>query len=107
MNLFAQPRDFAFVIEIMRLLKYFKSSAGTAKDPSVRAEQPKTADKAETSSAEADRQKRNQYELKRKRCFVPSWLKEFTWLEWDKEQNSMFCRLCREFPKDADTNLGN
>ncbi len=43
------------------------------------------------------------YEAKRKRSFLVSWTKEFLWLEHDKLNNIMFCRVCREFPSISDS----
>ena len=42
------------------------------------------------------------YEIKRKWEFQPSWKKEFTWLSYDAGKNEMFCSVCRRFPQLAD-----
>lgn len=36
---------------------------------------------------------------KRKRGFVPSWEREFSWIRYDKEEDKIFCVVCCDFDK--------
>ena len=40
-------------------------------------------------------------EEKRARTFVPSWSKEFEWLEYDSEGGQMFCRGCKLYDQNG------
>ena len=39
---------------------------------------------------------------KRKRLLKQSWLREFTWAEYDQTENALFCKVCRKFPVKSD-----
>ena len=83
----------------MSLLRYFKSAstdndAPGGDDPGVRGKRGQS----ETSAAG----KKDYENKKRKRQFVPSWSKEFPWLDLNKEKNVMVCRVCNEFSQQAD-----
>lgn len=41
---------------------------------------------------------KDDYEKKRKRLFVPSWKREYLWLEYNQDKDEMFCKICRQFP---------
>lgn len=46
---------------------------------------------------------KSDYEVKRKCSFLVWWTKEFPWLEHDKVNNTMFCRVCCQFPTVSDS----
>lgn len=33
-----------------------------------------------------------------KRCFQPSWIQKFPWIEYSVERDAVFCYPCRQFP---------
>ena len=44
------------------------------------------------------------YEATRIRTFKPSWRKQFRWVVFNEEANTVHCSVCREFPRIADGN---
>ncbi len=84
----------------MSLLKYFKSTSinNESSNPSVGDKRQRSEKQAETSATG----KKDYENKKRKRQFIPSWSKEFTWLDFNEVQNVMVCHLCVEFPTYAD-----
>ena len=71
----------------------FKSSDGKEEQPGQ--------DDSDTDRSDNVTPKQK-YELKRKRNFVPSWSKEFPWVEC--EDDIMFCSACRQYADLADPN---
>ena len=41
----------------------------------------------------------NYDKTKRQRVLKESWSKEFGWMDIDVNENALFCRVCRKFPK--------
>lgn len=77
-------------------MRYFKSAStnNDGDDPGVGGKRGQS----ETSATG----KKDYENKKRKRQFVPSWSKEFTWLDLNKDKNVMVCRFCNEFSQHAD-----
>ncbi|KAH3893532.1 hypothetical protein DPMN_017679 [Dreissena polymorpha] len=44
---------------------------------------------------------KRKYEENRTRNFLPKWREEYKWLEYNEEQDHMFCTPCRHFEKDS------
>lgn len=46
-------------------------------------------------------------ETKRQRKFQDAWQKSFAWLVYDRDKNTMYCKVCREFEKSGTFSTGN
>jgi hypothetical protein len=49
--------------------------------------------------------KDKKYDATRERKFIGTWLDDFDWLQYEKDENLMFCKYCRKYPKLAVTKL--
>jgi hypothetical protein len=61
------------------------------------------AARAKVLTLPEDRQKqKKEYEKKRERKFREEWKQDFSWLDYDREKNTMSCTVCPRFPRLAD-----
>lgn len=82
-----------------------KSESGATASTSNTAPQSSMLEKKTDMSTRAD--KKREYEGKRVRLFIPTWEKEFPWVEYDPAAEKMYCKICRKHPElhDATSNL--
>jgi hypothetical protein len=78
----------------MSLLKFGFS---TSKIEVAKAQAPRTM------TSEDRRKKKDEYEKKRERKYREEWGRDFTWLCYNADANIMYCRVCRDFPRLADS----
>ena len=78
----------------MDIQKFFSSE----RDGEASAKRPQ--DDGEASKVD----RKLEYEKLQKREFIPTWAKEFPWIEYDKTKNMMFCKTCMKFSQLADKN---
>jgi hypothetical protein len=89
----------------MSLLKYFNKVV-TPSTPTKRKadELSSVTKKLKLNSLETVSEKNRKYDSqKRERKFQQHWQDTYTWLLYNKEENTMSCNVCKEYPKLAST----
>lgn len=94
----------------MSLLKFLKLKD---KNPDIHNESESRKRKAEEKVESKNKKqcleskKDNNYDATRERKFVETWLDDFDWLVYEQENELMFCKYCRRYPKLAVTKFNH